>query len=81
MGWAAGVRFFAGARDFSLLHSVQTGSGVHPASYPNGTVGFSPGVKRQGREADHSPPSSAEVKNGGAIPPLPYVYMVWCLIN
>jgi hypothetical protein len=28
-------------------------------------------VKRQGREADHSPPSSAEVKNGGAIPPLP----------
>jgi hypothetical protein len=31
----------------------------------------SPGVKRQGRETDHSPPSSAEVKNGGAIPPLP----------
>jgi hypothetical protein len=24
-----------------------------------------------GREGDHSPPSSAEVKNGGAIPPLP----------
>jgi hypothetical protein len=24
---------------------------------------ISPGVKRQGREADHSPPSSAEVKN------------------
>jgi hypothetical protein len=32
---------------------------------------LSPGVKRPGREADHSPPSSAEVKNGGAIPPLP----------
>jgi hypothetical protein len=30
-----------------------------------------PGVKRQGREADHSPPSSYEVKNGGAIAPLP----------
>jgi hypothetical protein len=29
-----------------------------------------PEVKRQGREADHLPPSSAEVKNGGAIPPL-----------
>jgi hypothetical protein len=28
-------------------------------------------VKQVGREADHSPPSSAEVKNGGAIPPLP----------
>jgi hypothetical protein len=25
---------------------------------------------RPGREADHSPASSAEVKNGGAIPPL-----------
>jgi hypothetical protein len=31
---------------------------------------ISPGVKRPGREADHSPPSSAKVKNAGAIPPL-----------
>jgi hypothetical protein len=30
---------------------------------------LSPGVKRSGREADHSP-SSAEVKNSGAILPL-----------
>jgi hypothetical protein len=30
----------------------------------------SPGVKQPGHEADHSPPFSAEVKNGGAIPPL-----------
>jgi hypothetical protein len=29
-----------------------------------------PGVKRLGRDADHSTPSNAEVKNGGAIPPL-----------
>jgi hypothetical protein len=28
------------------------------------------GMKRQGREADHSSLYSAEVKNGGAIPPL-----------
>jgi hypothetical protein len=28
------------------------------------------GLKRPGCEADHSPPSSGEVKNGGAIPPL-----------
>jgi hypothetical protein len=27
-------------------------------------------VKRPGRVADHSPPSSADVKNGGAITPL-----------
>jgi hypothetical protein len=32
---------------------------------------LSSSVKRLGREADHSRPSSAEVKNGGAIPPLP----------
>jgi hypothetical protein len=31
------------------------------------------GVKRSRREADHSPPSSVEVKNGGAIPPLPHM--------
>jgi hypothetical protein len=31
---------------------------------------ISRGVKRQGREADHSPPCSAEVRNGGAILPL-----------
>jgi hypothetical protein len=29
------------------------------------------GLKRQKREADHSPPSGAEIKKGGAIPPLP----------
>jgi hypothetical protein len=28
------------------------------------------GVKRLGREADDSSPSGAEIKNGGAIPPL-----------
>jgi hypothetical protein len=32
----------------------------------------SPGVKRPGRGADHSSPSSAEVKNGVAMPPLPH---------
>jgi hypothetical protein len=47
--------------NFSLLHVVQTGSGVHPASYPIGTKDSFPGVKRPGREADHSPPTSAEV--------------------
>jgi hypothetical protein len=30
---------------------------------------FSQGIKRLKREANHSPPSSTEVKNGGAIPP------------
>jgi hypothetical protein len=56
------VRFPAGAGNFSLHHRVQNGSGAHPASYPMGTRGLSLGVKLSGREADHSPPSSSEVK-------------------
>jgi hypothetical protein len=58
-----GVRFSAGAGDFSLHHRVQTGSGPHPASYPTGTRGSLPGSKTApGHEADHSAPSSVEVK-------------------
>jgi hypothetical protein len=30
------------------------------------------GVKSQGREADHSPPTNADVKNGASIHPLPH---------
>jgi hypothetical protein len=62
MGWTTGVRFPAG-HDFYLCHNVQTGSGAHPASYPIGTGVRSSGVKRPGHEADHSWPSSADVKN------------------
>jgi len=39
MGWTTGVRFPAGAGTFSPRHRIQTGSGVHPASYLMGTVG------------------------------------------
>jgi hypothetical protein len=38
--------------------------GEHPLSYPMGIPGApSPRLKLPGREADHSPPSSVEVKN------------------
>jgi hypothetical protein len=41
-----------------------TGSEAHPASCTMGTGGPIPGGKaRSGRDADHSPPSSAEVLN------------------
>jgi len=40
---------------------VQTGPGPHPASYTMGTGSF-PVVKRPGCGVDHSPPSSAKVK-------------------
>jgi hypothetical protein len=61
---AIGVHSPAGAKDFSSSLCVQTGSGAHPASCTVGTGGTSPGGKaRPGRDADHSPPSSAEVEN------------------
>jgi hypothetical protein len=64
-------------QDFSLLHVVQTDSRTHPASYPMGTGGSFPGVKRQRRDAGHSSPPTAEVKKGRTSPPLPpYASMV-----
>jgi hypothetical protein len=71
--WKVWVRFPA-VQEFNLLHSVQTDTGAHPAFYPMGTGdSFSPGAKWQGRYADHSPRSSAKVKNGGAVPPVPHM--------
>jgi hypothetical protein len=43
---------------------------------------LSPGVKRPGREADHSPPSSAEVKKTWRYTSTPqYAFMAWCLVK
>jgi hypothetical protein len=40
------------------------------------------GVKRPGREADHSPPYSSDVKNAWSIHPLPqYASMLWCSVK
>jgi hypothetical protein len=47
-GWTARVRFLTGARDFYLLHSVQTVSGTHPDSYSMGTGGYFTGGKAVG---------------------------------
>jgi hypothetical protein len=61
---AIGVRSLAGTKDFSSIPCVQTGSGAHPASCTMGTGGPFPGGKaQQGRDADHLPPSNAEVMN------------------
>jgi hypothetical protein len=57
------VRSPAEAKDFSYSLCVQTGSGAHPASCTLGTGGPFPGAKAwPGCDADHSPPSSAEVE-------------------
>jgi hypothetical protein len=62
MGWIIGVQFLPGARDFSLLCSIRTDSGAHPAPYPVGTGALLTVVQWQACDADHSLPSSAEVK-------------------
>jgi hypothetical protein len=54
-------------KEFSLLDSVQSDSGS-----PSLPCNVYLGVKRLGREANHSPPSNAVAKNGGAITPLPH---------
>jgi hypothetical protein len=57
------VRSPTGA-DFSSSPCVQTGSGAPPSLLSNGTgVPFPRGKARPGRHADHSLPSSAEIKN------------------
>jgi hypothetical protein len=58
---------------FSIVSRLALGPTQPPIQWVLGTL--SPGVKRPGRQADHSPPSSAKVKNGGATPPLPHVFM------
>jgi hypothetical protein len=57
------VRFPVGAGNFSLHHRVQSGSGAHPAPIQWVPGALSLGVKWPGNEADHSFPSSAEVKD------------------
>jgi hypothetical protein len=59
---------------FCLLYSVHAASGVHPASYPMDMGGFFVGLKLPALETDQSPPVRAEIKNGGAIPPLPRTF-------
>jgi hypothetical protein len=55
-------------KNWGSIPCVQTYSRAHPAFYQMG----SSGARWQGREAEHSVPFNAEVKNGGAISPLPH---------
>jgi hypothetical protein len=50
---------------FSTASRLALGSNQPPIQWVPGTI--SPGVKWLGREADHSPPFSAKVKNGRAL--------------
>jgi hypothetical protein len=66
---------------FTLRYHVQTGSAANPAHHMI-TRALSPGVDRSGYEAEHSLPSSAEVKNAWSFTSISsYVLMAWCLIK
>jgi hypothetical protein len=73
------VRSPAVRKDFSSSICVQTGSGAHPASCTMRTEGPLPGAKaRQGRDADHSPPSVPRSRMSGIYTPLPPIALVAC---
>jgi hypothetical protein len=75
------VRFTA---DGNFLFTTASTTALGPTQPP---IQWVPGalsvkVKRPGREADHSPPSSAEVTNAWSYTSTPeYVFIAWCLIK
>jgi hypothetical protein len=62
---------FPGREKFFSLSMPALGPTQAPIQWV--PAALSPGVKRRGREAGHSPPSSVEVKNGGAVHPLAHM--------
>jgi hypothetical protein len=55
---------------FSTASRPALGPTRPPIQWALGVI--SQGLKRLGLEANHSPPSTAEVKNGAAVPHLPH---------
>jgi hypothetical protein len=76
-GWTTVVKFSAGTMMRLFLFATASIPILGPTQ-PNHLVSraLSPGVKRSWREAQHSPPSSAEVKNAWKYTTLlQYVFM------
>jgi hypothetical protein len=72
-GWMAGVPFPAGVRDY--FYFTESTMALGPTQTPIRSVPgtLSLGLKLTEHEAEHSLPSSAEVKNVGAITLLPHM--------
>jgi hypothetical protein len=67
-----------------FLFTTTSRLAVGPTQPPNqwAPVALSLGIKWMGHEADHSPPSSAEVKNACSYTfTPPYAFMVWCSVK
>jgi hypothetical protein len=58
------------ARDKIFLLSKASRPSLGPIQWARGVINH--GLKRPAREAYHSPPYSAEIENGEAVPPLPH---------
>jgi hypothetical protein len=84
-GWTIGVLGFDSRRGlgiflFTTASRTAPGPTQHPIQWVPGVLFL--GVKRPGREVDHSPPYSAEVKNAWKYTSIPqYVFMAWCLVK
>jgi hypothetical protein len=80
-----GVRWFNSRRGLGIfLFSTASSPALGPTQPPIQWVpeAPSPGVKRSWRKADHSTPSSAEVKNAWSYTSTrQYVLMAWCLVK
>ena len=79
--WMAGIWFSAGSPDFSILRSIQTGSGGNPASYPMGTQNS----YLMGRAASAWSWPLTSIKCQGQewcsyISTPPYMSLAWCFI-
>jgi hypothetical protein len=85
MGWMIGVLGFDSQRGlgiflFTTTSRIAVGPTQPHIQWVPGALAL--GVKRPGNEADHSPPSSAEVKNEWSCTSTPqYVFMAWCLVK
>jgi hypothetical protein len=63
---------------FTTMSRMALGPTQPPIQWVPGALSL--GVMQPGREAYHSPPSSAELH--GAVPSLPqYTFMAWCLVK
>jgi hypothetical protein len=76
MGWTTEVRFSAGEGIFLFTTASNPALGpIQPS------IQWEPGIKRPEREADHSPPPIADVKNAWReTSTLPYVFMSWYFV-
>jgi len=78
------VQFPGGAEKvfFSPRHCVQIGNMDRLAFYLMVPGALSPERKRMSCEADHSPPSTGDVKDVWSyISTAKYVFILWCLIK